>query len=85
MLEATVKSLPKYPSMVLALAGDSTITRFFDMPMVQFKGFKYQEFFKKSKFSATATTPKGPLTVNSDKRFRAIISAGIPFFDDSGF
>ena len=27
----TVKSFPRYPSMVLALAGDSTITKFFDI------------------------------------------------------
>src|SRR5262245_16156245 len=48
MLEATVNSLPKYPSIVFAFAGDSTITRFFDMTFVKFKRFKYQEFFKKS-------------------------------------
>jgi hypothetical protein len=50
MLEATLKSFPRYPSMVFALAGDSTITKFFDMLYLDSKRSNISIFLKNQIF-----------------------------------
>lgn len=65
--------------MVFAFAGDSTITRFFDMILAPFKEIKYQEFFKKSNFRLIKQAKRLVLKT-MEMKIQVKISDSITFF-----
>ena len=90
-LEVTLKSFPKNFSIVLAFAGDSTITKFFAIAF-QIRNTKVYDFFNTEEFATLFsvflrlcyTKNKGksialPLIVNSKMQFREFLAKAFLF------